>query len=107
MGDGSPRITLGRESNRWATKKRLIIPILFAICSRIERVATVPRIPEPGVRTAGDGYNSHWPMVGTYVEMLAVWHRQGRPLRLSRRQFDEILAERSRPVDALTRAAAQ
>lgn len=51
------------------------------------------------VKSGGDGYNSHWPMVETYRRMLAVWQRQGKPLRLSRQQFDEILAERGRPID--------
>jgi uncharacterized protein YfbU (UPF0304 family) len=51
------------------------------------------------VRSMGDGYNSHWPTVETYTRMIAVWQRQGRPLRLSRPQFDEILAERARPID--------
>jgi uncharacterized protein YfbU (UPF0304 family) len=59
------------------------------------------------VRSMGDGYNSHWPMVGVYKEMVAAWHRQGRPIRLSRVQFDEIVAKRSQPVDARTEAGAR
>lgn len=51
------------------------------------------------VRTMGPGFNSHWPTVETYTGMIAAWDRQGRPLRLSRSQFDEILAERGRPID--------
>jgi uncharacterized protein YfbU (UPF0304 family) len=51
------------------------------------------------VRTAGDGYNSHWPMADCYRNMIAAWRRLGRPLRLSRPHFDEIVAERARPID--------
>ncbi len=51
------------------------------------------------VRTNGDGYNSHWPMVETYRRMVAAWQGQGRPLQLSREQFDEIIAERACRVD--------
>jgi uncharacterized protein YfbU (UPF0304 family) len=51
------------------------------------------------VRSASPDYNSHWPMAETYRNMVGAWHRQGRPTRLSRRQFDEIVAERSRPID--------
>jgi uncharacterized protein YfbU (UPF0304 family) len=54
------------------------------------------------VRPIGPGCNSHWPTVETYARMIAAWDRQGRPLRLSRRQFDEILAERGRPIDLAT-----
>lgn len=58
------------------------------------------------VRTACTGYNSHWPMAETYRYMVAAWHRLGRPISLSRRQFDEIIAERRRPID-LARAIGQ
>ncbi len=51
------------------------------------------------VRTGSPGYNSHWPMVETYRNMIAAWRRFGRPHRLSRLQFDEIIAERGRPID--------
>jgi uncharacterized protein YfbU (UPF0304 family) len=51
------------------------------------------------VRSASPDYNSHWPMAETYEHMITAWHRQGRPIRLSREQFDEIIAERTRPVD--------
>lgn len=51
------------------------------------------------VRSLSADYNSHWPMAETYRHMVDAWHRLGRPIRLSRRQFDEILAERRRPID--------
>jgi uncharacterized protein YfbU (UPF0304 family) len=51
------------------------------------------------VRSMTPDYNSHWPTIETYRRMLAVWEREGRPLRLSRRQFDAILAERVKPID--------
>jgi len=51
------------------------------------------------VRSSSRDYNSHWPMVETYRNMVAAWHRLGRPNRLSQRQFDEIVAERGRPID--------
>ncbi|HYE28842.1 MAG TPA: YfbU family protein [Allosphingosinicella sp.] len=51
------------------------------------------------VRTVSRDYNSHWPTVESYARMIAAWDRQGRPLRLSREQFDELLAERARPID--------
>lgn len=51
------------------------------------------------VRTTSTDYNSHWPMVETYRNMVAAWRRLGRPIHLSRRQFDEIIAERGRPID--------
>lgn len=51
------------------------------------------------VRSKSSDYNSHWPMAETYRYMVAAWHGFGRPIRLSRRQFDKIIAERSRPID--------
>lgn len=51
------------------------------------------------VRSISPDYNSHWPMAQTYRFMVDTWHRLGRPIRLSRQQFDAIIAERGRATD--------